>query len=229
MHRNLLIAFDLDFTLIDNKQGILNSFKYTFSKYQIPLIKEEILEKTIGTPLEEVFKTKTNLNPSKLVKAFRDYYGQKGIYQVKLYEGVIEKLEAFKKAQIKLGIVTSKKREMAIRLLKYLNIFHYFEFVIGETDTIKKKTNIEVKQFFYNNFPHYDFIIVGDHLTDRYLAEMLECPFIGILTGHCTEKELKTNSRIPVLVLNNISELNLEAIFNLIDLYESHNNATSSY
>jgi len=221
MHINLLITFDLDFTLINNKHGILNSFQYAFAKYQIPLIKEEILEKTIGTPLEEVFKTKTNINPFKLVKAFREFYGQKGIYQVKLYDGVIEKLKAFKKAQIKLGVVTSKKREMAIKLLKYLNIFHYFDFVIGETDIIKKKTDIQVKQFFYNQFHHYKYLIVGDHLTDRYLAEMLECPFIGLLTGYSTEKELKTNARVPVLVLNNISELNVKTILNLLDLYEA--------
>ncbi len=216
MVKNLLIVFDLDFTLINNKQGIINSFHYAFSKYQIPLIKEELLEKTIGTPLEDVFKSNTHINPSELVKAFREYYGKKGLYQVKLYDGVIEKLKSFKKAQIKMGVVTSKKREMAIKLLRYLNIFHYFDFVIGETDTIKKKTDIRVKQFFYNNFPHYHYIIVGDHLTDRSLAEMLNCPFIGLLTGYFKEQELKTNALVDVVILNNISELNLKTIRSII-------------
>ncbi|TXT67065.1 MAG: putative IndB protein [Promethearchaeota archaeon] len=217
---HILISFDLDFTLIDNTEGILNSFRYAFKKYHLPNLDDDTLKKTIGRPLEQVFKENTNLEPKILVKAFRDYYKNKGMFQVDLLDGVIQKLKVFRNTGILLGIVTSKKQEIAIDLLKYLKIFQYFDFVIGETALIKKKTDKEVKQFFLSKYPHSSYIIVGDHLTDRALAEMLECPFIGVLTGNTTEDELKNNATVPIFIFNHISELTKEDILFITDNIE---------
>lgn len=218
MNDQIVISFDLDFTLIDNTEGILNSFKYAFQSYKLKPIDDAILEKTIGEPLQEVFCRFTNIEPNLLIAAFRDYYRKKGIYQVKLYDGVIHVLSTLKENDFILGIVTSKKRELAVKLTKYLNIFPFFDFIQGESETIKYKTDPLLKEFFHTHFPpqNYNYIIVGDHVTDRNLAEMLNCPFIGVLTGHQSNSTLKNGTLSYVEILSHISDLGVKIIKNVI-------------
>jgi phosphoglycolate phosphatase len=214
----IVVSFDLDFTLIDNREGIINSFHYAFNKFGITPVDPSRLEKTIGEPLLEVFGRLTDEEPEKLVDAFRDYYRKEGIYQVQLYDGVINVLTDLKEANMLLGVVTSKKRGLAVKLLKHLKIFHFFEFVHGETDSIKNKTDPHLKEYFNSHYPpsNYSYIIIGDHKSDKDLAEMLQCPFIGVLTGHQNGSLLKNGDKIHVKTLAHISELGTDIIESLV-------------
>ena len=49
------IFFDLDGTLTDSKEGILNSLRYAFQKMGRPVPSEETLLKFIGPPLQDSF------------------------------------------------------------------------------------------------------------------------------------------------------------------------------
>jgi phosphoglycolate phosphatase len=218
LSEQIVVSFDLDFTLIDNREGIIDSFKHAFRTYGIDPIQDSLLEQTIGEPLHAVFNRLTDRDPVKMVTSFREYYRKKGLYQVQLYDGVIEVLTNLEDAGIKMGIVTSKKRELAIKLLQHLEIYHFFEFVCGETDVIKSKTDPRLMQFFYTRFPPhtYNYLIVGDHLSDKQLAEMLQCPFIGVLTGQQTKKTLQSGSSLNIEVIPHISELSLELIRKII-------------
>jgi phosphoglycolate phosphatase len=217
-NNHIVVSFDLDFTLIDNKEGILNSFKHAFTSFKLKPIEESLLEQTIGEPLHEVFSRFTDEDPHKLIASFRNFYRKKGIYQVRLYEGVVDVLNKLKKAGMKLGVVTSKKRELAIKLLKYLEIFHLFDFVCGETDIIKNKTDPRLKQFFHSRFPPQknNYIVVGDHLSDKDFAKMLKCPFIGVLTGQQSESTLRNRNCSCIEIIPHISQLQLSLIKRII-------------
>ena len=210
----IVLSFDLDFTLIDNREGILNSFKFAIKKNNLPEIKRYELEKTIGTPLNETFMKFFHLNPSPLISAFREYYGSKGIYQVKLFPGAKNKLKELKNA-FNLGVITSKKQEMAVKLLKFLEIDGYFDYVIGETDKIKVKTAPELINYLFANYAGYKFVVIGDHPTDKELANMLDCPFIGVLTGNHTSEDLKVDGSSTIIILNSINDITPELIYSL--------------
>ena len=49
------IALDLDGTLLDNKQGIVNSFNYALKKFNLSPLEPLEIEKMIGIPLDEMF------------------------------------------------------------------------------------------------------------------------------------------------------------------------------
>ena len=53
--KDIVLSFDMDFTLIDNREGIINSFKYALQKKNLPDMDDLELERTIGMPLTEVF------------------------------------------------------------------------------------------------------------------------------------------------------------------------------
>ncbi len=210
---NIILSFDLDFTLIINKEGILNSFKYALDKYNIPGIDDQTLVKTIGMPLNQTFKELIpDFDPSTLTTAFREYYGSEGIYQVNLIPGAREKLEELKKASFNLGVITSKKQEMAIKLLKHLKLDHLFDYIFGENEDIKSKLDPELKELLIKMYPSHEFVIIGDHPKDMKLSEMLNCPYIGVLTGTTKGEQLHRNDSQKHLILNSIADISIEKI-----------------
>lgn len=210
----LILSFDLDFTLIDNREGIINSFNYAFKKFNLPKLDRLEIEKTIGMPLDDVFARFSSIEPSILTSTFRKYYSSKGIYQVRLFSGVKNKLKELKKSFI-LGVITSKKEEIAVKLLKYLKIDTYFDYILGETKSRKRKTDPKLKDYLFKKYPDCNFVIIGDHPKDRELAEILNCPFIGVLTGFHNEKQLKLDDNSNVLILKSVNEITTELIYSL--------------
>ena len=213
---NIVLSFDLDFTLIINKEGILNSFKYALNKYNIPLIDDYTLVNTIGVPLHQVFQDLVPaLKSSELITAFREYYQTEGIYQVNLIPGAREKLNELKNASFTLGIVTSKKQELAIKLLKYLKLDDLFDYIFGENDDIKTKLDPKLKDLLFNMYPRHEFVIIGDHPKDMKLSEMLNCPYIGVLTGTSSTEQLRRNESRKHIILNSAADITIDKINSL--------------
>lgn len=76
-NKKIVLSFDLDFTLIDNREGIVNSFNYALKKFNLPEIRNLEIEKMIGTPLDEMFARVSNLNPLLLSSAFANIMEQR--------------------------------------------------------------------------------------------------------------------------------------------------------
>jgi len=110
---NIILSFDLDNTLINNQEGIVNSFNYALKKYNIPKIEKSKIKAMIGIPLNEMFsKIQSNIDVVKLAQSFREYYASKGIYEATLIKGVLSILKYLKKKRFTMGIITSKQQKM---------------------------------------------------------------------------------------------------------------------
>lgn len=221
INKKIVLSFDLDNTLINNRKGIVNSFNYALKKFNFPKMERITILKMIGTPLEEMFASVSNLNPSILAKAFREYYGTEGIYQSKLLPGVKKKLLELKEYNFSLGIITSKKQEMAEKIVKYLKIYSFFDFILGETEDRKNlgKLDPKLKEILLDNYPNNKFIIIiiGDHPKDVMLSNNLNCPFIGVLTGNHSAHQLKGYKDDDIIIIiNSIKELTIDKIKSLI-------------
>ncbi len=213
---NVVLLFDLDFTLIDNTIGISNSFNHALRKFELPEINTDKIKLMIGAPLEKMFLSLTDKYIKELCVAFREYYGSKGIYEANLLPGVRQKLKELENNGYKLGIITSKKHEMALKLLTYLKLKDQFSFIQGETEKIKTKSNPLIKEFLHEKFPNHEFVVIGDHLNDRGLAEMLNCPFVGVLTGFHSREQLSKNSKTKTLILGNVNDITFKRLENLL-------------
>jgi len=211
----ILLSFDLDNTLINNREGIVNSFNYALKKYNIPVLERSKIEKMIGTPLDDMFEKVSNINPKKLSSAFREYYREKGIYQGSLLPGVREKLEEFKQHNFTLGVITSKRQELAVQITKVLGIFKCFEYVIGESDNVKSKLDPNLKTLLQNKYSEYRIVIIGDHPKDMALAENIGAPFIGVLTGNHSAEELRRGNAPKTLIMKCVKDLFPNLIYSL--------------
>lgn len=217
-NKNIILSFDLDNTLINNRDGIVASFNYALNKHNLPIVEKSEIEYMIGTPLNEMFDNVSSYDSSKLVFAFREYYGRKGIYQASLLPGIKSKLRELYELSFTLGIITSKNQEMAKRILEILKIQKYFDYIIGETEDTKElgKLDPKLKLMLEKNYPEHYIIIIGDHPKDVMLSNSLNCPFIGVLTGHHSPEQLKVIKKGKVQIINSVIDLTIDLILSLI-------------
>lgn len=213
---NIILSFDLDFTLINNRDGIVDSFNYALREFNLKEKEPSEIEKMIGIPLNDMFNSVCDLDPTKMSLAFRKYYSIKGIYKVNLLKGVKKKLKEFKKHSFILGIITSKKQDLAKKLVEFLKISKYFDYILGESDEIKSKDDPKIKEFFDRMYPGDQIIVIGDHLKDAILSKNLNCPFIGVLTGLHSLNDLKSIYLSKYMIVDSVSDLIIDDIYSLI-------------
>ena len=110
------ILFDLDGTLTDSGEGIMNSVEYALNKYGIKVEDREQLRTFVGPPLADQFSKFCSFSKEeghRAVDIYREYYQVKGIYENEVYEGIPEVLEELKNAGYQICMATSKPEKFA--------------------------------------------------------------------------------------------------------------------
>lgn len=183
------ILFDLDGTITDSGEGITKSVQYALKSFGITVDNLKDLNKFIGPPLKDSFKKYYNFNDEEAelgLKKYREYYADKGIYENKLYDGIIETLEALKKRGKEIVLATSKPEVYAKQILKYFNVDKYFSFAAGadfEETRVKKG---EVIKYALEEAKISDLskvVMVGDREHDIIGAKENNIKSIGVLFG----------------------------------------------
>ena len=88
------ILFDLDGTLTDSKEGIVNSVRWTLRSMDAPVPEEEILQLFIGPPLQDSFERFCGFSPERAVEAvavFRERYLPVGQFENRAAPGAAER------------------------------------------------------------------------------------------------------------------------------------------
>lgn len=133
------ILFDLDGTLIDTNELIIESFKYTFDKHLNRDVSREEIVRTFGELLRNTMAKYDEQNADLMVSIYRNYNEKNHDQKATLFEGVEEGLKALKSKGIKMAIVTSKRRKLVDRVLKLLNIYDYMDVIVTPESTDKHK------------------------------------------------------------------------------------------
>lgn len=190
------ILFDLDGTLTDSGQGILNSVAYALEKMGIEEPDTANLNRFIGPPLYESFSRFYQLNPEdtqSAVDAFRVYFKEKGMFENQLYPGIIPLLEELRTAGKTLVIATSKPEIFAKQVLEHFGIAHYFDVIAGASLDSSRISKADVIGYAINQleaFPKHA-VMIGDREHDIEGARMHQLPAIGVLYGYGNKQEFE--------------------------------------
>ena len=137
------IFFDLDGTLIDTVPLILQSFNYTFTHHFGETRPQEETISYIGMPLLNHLRDIYPGKEEELAKTYRAYNESKHDNCIGIFIGIYELIKSLYEKGIVLGVVTSKRRELAVRGLKLFNLMDYFLFVNGSEDSSKHKPDAD--------------------------------------------------------------------------------------
>lgn len=190
------ILFDLDGTVTDSKPGIVNCIRYALGKKGIEC-PDSIFDKMVGPPFRVSMHDFLGLEMpmiEELITLYRGVYEVDGWKQCRIYDGVIDMLEALKSAGKRLAIATSKPLKFTNIMIDGLGLRKYFDFVGGASCDASKETKADVINLVLESLGVKDLsrvLMVGDRLYDMDGARICGVDAAGVLWGYGDEEELK--------------------------------------
>jgi phosphoglycolate phosphatase len=190
-----IILFDLDGTLIDSTEAILESFAAAFEHFGEPVPPVEEIKALIGYPLETMFE-RLGVPQSEIdahVNAYKAHYRsvhlQKTVLLPKAKEAV---LLAYQYGR--LGIVTTKTGKYSQELLEHLGLMQYFDVLIGRQDVMHPKPHPEpiLKALLKLGRVTTDKCwMIGDTCMDMEAAKAAGIGGVAVTCGYADRQTLK--------------------------------------
>ena len=204
-----LIIFDLDGTLIDSRQDIVNAVNFTLK--EIGLKEKSVPEISsyigmgVGDLIRKSLGNKQDLLFERALSLFEAYFRKHSTDNSVFYSGAGEILEYFKEK--KKIIITNRNYEFAELTLKAKGIYHYFDDIIGGDDIgCRKPSSCPLDRAICRlDIDKNRTIIVGDMDIDILAGKRA-----GIITCAVTYGIGKKEDIIkaqPDFVINNITKL----------------------
>ena len=213
------ILFDLDGTITDSGEGIINSTRYALNELGVDISEGENLQKFIGPPLKDSFKKFYHFDEKKakegLIK-FREYFEKYGMFENNLYYGIEEVLKKIKEEGKNIILATSKPEVYARKILKHFKLDRYFDIIAGsdfEETRVKKEDVIkyalnELQEIVNESIDLKDCIMIGDREYDIIGAKKNGIKCIGVLYGYGNIAELtKVNADFLIKKPEDILEI----------------------
>lgn len=188
------ILFDLDGTLTDSGEGIINCAIYAMAHFHLPIPPREELRVFVGPPLTDTFLKfgVPQADVAEAIQLFRERYIPIGMYENALYPGIRELLEQLQQDGHILCIATSKLESIAIDTLKYFGLEKYFHYICGATEDHSRDTKEQVISYLINQCKsEYPWVMVGDTAFDVLGAKAHNIPAIGVSWGYGLVEEMQ--------------------------------------
>lgn len=188
------ILFDLDGTLTDSGEGIINCAAYALSHFHLPIPSREEMRVFVGPPLTDTF-VKFGVPPEeadRAVEIYRSRYIPIGLYENAPYPGIPELLEQLYRQGHSLCVATSKPEHMAEKILKHFGLAQYFTHICGASmDRSRSTKDAVIAHLLAQAEPGQNLVMVGDTHYDVLGAAVHGIPTIGVAWGYGTVKEME--------------------------------------
>ena len=202
------ILFDLDGTLTDSGEGIINCAILALEHFSLPIPDRQTLRVFVGPPLHETFM-KFGVPADKAgeaVAVYRSHYVPTGMFENTPYEGIRELLETLKNQGHKLYVATSKPEWMAEEILKKFELDGYFDRICGATmDTSRTEKSQVIAYLLGLTGSAENAIMVGDTKFDVIGAAAHNIPTVGVSWGYGTVEDMQNAG--AVAIANTMQEL----------------------
>ena len=181
------ILFDLDGTLTDSGEGIINCAILALEHFGIPVPNRETMRVFVGPPLEKTFREfgvpadRTN----EAIQVYRSRYIPIGKFENTPYPGIRELLETLQGHGHKLFVATSKPQNMSVEILEHFGLAEFFDDICGATLDGTRSTKEDVIAYLLSrNQGNGELVMVGDTVYDILGAKAHGIPAIGVDWGY---------------------------------------------
>ena len=142
------IIFDLDGTLLNTLDDLMDAVNYVLEKENMPKRTYEEIRAFVGNGVANLMKKAVVQDTSDekiedMLTTFRQYYSEHSLDKTKPYEGIMDMLITLKEKGYKLAIV-SNKFDKAVKSLNEHFFNGIIEVAIGEHEGINKKPSADM-------------------------------------------------------------------------------------
>ena len=189
-----VILFDLDGTVIDSTEAILEGFRVAFETLGGEVPSEAAIKNEIGHTLENMFLTLgvKEDRVDEYVHTYKMHYRIISCEKTMLLEGAKEAIEEASKFAT-LGVVTTKTGEYSVILLEHMNLMHYFSVLIGREHVENPKPHKEpiLKALTKLEHDKSKTWMIGDTCMDIDSAKNAGIKSIAVTSGYATHSMLE--------------------------------------
>lgn len=203
------LLFDLDGTLVDSIELILNSGRFAFEDYAGQAPTDEEWRALIGRPLVDSFREFVPHEPEvqRLIGRYREYQLEHHDRLVRAYDGIVQVIRDFAAAGHPMALVTSKSDWLARRALVHVGLDEAIPVLVGCDSCTKHKPHPEPveRALALLRAEPGDAIFVGDSPHDVESGRAAGVYTIGVTWGAFAREQMARSG--ADLVLNEVDAL----------------------
>lgn len=185
--------FDMDGTLVDTFDLIYESFNKALDENKKRILtkrefKENLFGKSVDSTLPTLMGVSTSDEAKKILKDFEQHW-LRDLHKVKIFKDVFITLHRLKEGGAKLGVVSTSPRGVIEETMRTVNLYQFFNVIIGEEDANFKKPHHEPVSNALKliQIPPQEAVFVGDTVYDMQAGKNAGCYTILLLNGHNEE------------------------------------------
>lgn len=187
--------FDLDGTLTDSGEGIINCAALALKHFGLPVPDRKTMGVFVGPPLRDTF-LKFGIRPEQVEEAlavYRSRYTTVGKFENTPYPGIRELLEKLTADGHRLYVATSKPETVSVEILEHFDLSRYFQEIAGATFSKERETKADVIAYLLKKIPAgTPCLMVGDTQFDVLGAAAHGIATVGVSWGYGNTDSLRS-------------------------------------
>ena len=187
------VLFDLDGTLTDSGEGIINCATLALRHFGLPIPPYEDMRTFVGPPLHDSF-VRFGVpadQTDEAIQVYRSRYIPTGMFENTPYPGIRELLEKLQAEGYTLYVATSKPEEMSVTILNRFDLAKYFHRICGASiDSSRSTKDAVIAYLLESSGAKADMVMVGDTKYDILGAKTHGIPAIGVGWGYGKVEEM---------------------------------------
>ena len=197
------ILFDLDGTLTDSGEGIMNCAALALERLGTPIPPRDALRVFVGPPLHDTFRQfgVPEDQVDEAIRIYRSRYVPIGKFENTPYPGIRELLEKLRAQGNRLYVATSKPEEMAVEVLEHFDLAHFFDHICGASlDRSRIAKDAVISYLLQLHGADGQMVMVGDTVFDVLGAAAHGIPAVGVAWGYGSVEEMKKAGAAAIAV-----------------------------
>ncbi len=190
----MIILFDLDGTLIDSTEAILESFHNSYMVHKEKAPSDTEIKALIGYPLDVMY-SRLGIDEARVwhfVTTYKEYYrviSKEKTFLLPRAKEAVTLAASF----AEVGVVTTKTGLFSKELMEHFGLMEYFKVLIGREHVENPKPHKEpiLKALESFEIDNKEIWMIGDTKLDLLSAENAGVNSLGVLSGYDTKETLK--------------------------------------
>lgn len=195
------VLFDLDGTLTDSGEGIINCATLALRHFGLPIPAYEDMRTFVGPPLRDSF-IRFGVpadQADEAIRVYRSRYIPTGMFENTPYPGIRALLEALRAEGYTLYVATSKPEEMSVTILEKFDLAKYFHRICGASiDSSRSTKDAVIAYLLESSGAKEDMVMVGDTKYDILGAKAHGIPAIGVGWGYGKVEEMEEAGAVGI-------------------------------